>query len=384
MSDSPLVTGAASLTMLCTIAAGAAAPTRVYFGTYTGGKDNPSEGIYTSLLDPATGALSQPQLAAREQRPSFLAIHPNGQYLYSVCSMENPAKKQIGGVSAFRIDRTNGQLELINRQPSEGDGPCHVSLDKTGKCAMVANYGSGSVAALAVGSDGSLQRARCVIQHEGSGVNPKRQTGPHAHSIFPDPSNRFACAPDLGIDKILIYRLDPEAALLEPNGHGTVAPGSGPRHIAFHPSGGFAYSINELKSTITGFTWDASKGILSEMRSVSTLPPDFSDPNTTAEIKVHANGKFLYASNRGHDSVAVFNIDPDKGGLRFIEWESVRGKSPRNFNIDPSGNFLLAAGQDSDSVAVFKINASTGALDYAGHEIKVPRPVCVVFLTPAN
>jgi len=249
---------------------------------------------------------------------------------------------------------------------------------------MVANYGSGSVAALAVGSDGSLQRTRCVIQHEGSGVNPKRQTGPHAHSIFPDPSNKFACAPDLGIDKILVYRLDPEAALLEPNGHGTVAPGSGPRHIAFHPSGHFAYSINELKSTITGFTWDSSKGILSEMRSVSTLPPDFSDPNTTAEIKVHANGKFLYASNRGHDSVAVFNIDPDKGGLRFIEWESVRGKNPRNFNIDPSGNLLLAAGQDSDSVAVFKINAATGALDYAGHEIKVPRPVCVVFLTPAN
>ncbi|HPA21123.1 MAG TPA: lactonase family protein [Verrucomicrobiae bacterium] len=384
MPDSPFVTGAASLTVLCTMAAGAAAPTRVYFGTYTGGKDNPSEGIYTSLLDPATGAISQPQLAAKEQRPSFLALHPDGQHLYAVCSMEGEGKKQIGGVSAFSIDRNTGQLNPINRQPSEGDGPCHVSVDKTGRCAMVANYGSGSVAALQIAADGSLRRARCVIQHEGSSVNPKRQTGPHAHSIFPDPSNRFACAPDLGIDKILIYRLDPEAALLEPNGHAVLPPGSGPRHIAFHPSGRFAYSINELKSTITSFTWDASNGVLSPIRSVSTLPPDFSDPNTTAEIKVHPNGKFLYGSNRGHDSIAVFTIDQERGGLRFVEWENVRGKAPRNFNIDPSGAFLLAAGQDSDSVAVFRIDPTTGALDFAGHEIKVPRPVCVLFLPPIS
>lgn len=382
MSDSPLVTGAASLTMLCTIAAGTAAPTRVYFGTYTGGKDNPSEGIYTSMFDPGTGALTQPQLAAKEQRPSFLALHPNGQYLYAVCSMEDPAKKQVGAVAAYRIDRGTGQLQLINRQPSEGDGPCHVSVDKTGKCAMVANYGSGSVAAFQIAADGSLGRARSAIQHEGSSVNPKRQTGPHAHSIFPDPSNRFACAPDLGIDKILIYRMDPEAAILEPHGHGSVAPGSGPRHIAFHPSGKFAYSINELKSTITAFNWDASTGVLSPTRAVSTLPPDFSDPNTTAEIKVHSNGRFLYASNRGHDSVAVFTVDPEKGGLHFVEWESIRGKSPRNFNIDPSGQFLLAAGQDSDSVAVFRIDGAKGALEFAGQEIKVPRPVCVLFLTP--
>lgn len=380
MPESPFATSAASLTMLCTIAAATASPTRVYFGTYTGGKDNTSEGIYTSLLDPATGALSAPQLAAREQRPSFLALHPDGQHMYAVCTMEGDDKKPIGGVASFRIDRGTGRLEPINRQPSEGDGPCHVSVDKTGRCAMVANYSSGSVAALPVLPDGSLRRAKSVIQHEGSSVNPKRQTGPHAHSIFPDPSNRFACAPDLGIDKILIYRLDPETALLEPNGHGTVAPGAGPRHIAFHPSGKFAYSINELKSTITAFTWDSTKGSLSEIRSVSTLPPDFTDPNTTAEVKVHPGGKFLYGSNRGHDSIAAFTIDPERGTLRFVEWENIRGKAPRNFNIDPSGKWLLAAGQDSDSVAVFRIDPATGALEFSGHEIKVPRPVCVVFL----
>ncbi len=379
MPDSTLAT---SLTMLCTIAAATAAPTRVYFGTYTGGKDNTSEGIYTSLLDPATGALTKPELAAREQRPGFLALHPNGQFLYAICVMEGDGPKPVGGVAAYRIDRASGKLELINRQPSEGEGPCHVSVDRTGQSAMVANYGSGGVAALPIAEDGSLRRAKSVIQHEGSSVNPKRQAGPHAHSIFPDPSNRFACAPDLGIDKILIYRLDPKNAFLEPNGHGAVAPGSGPRHIAFHPNGKFAYAINELKSTITAFQWDAANGTLAEIRTVSTLPPDFTDPNTTAEVKVHPNGKFLYGSNRGHDSIAAFTIDPERGALRFVEWEHIRGKIPRNFNIDPSGKWLLAAGQDSDTVAVFRIDPATGALEFAGSEIKVPRPICVLFLPP--
>lgn len=373
----------ACLTMSFTLFADAgAAPTRVYFGTFSG-KGSASEGIYTVMLDPATGALTQPQVAAREDGASFLALHPNKRFLYTVCTTAGADGKREGAVAAYRIDPATGNLDLLNRQSSEGQGPCYVSVDQTGRCALVANYGSGGVAALPVAEDGSLRKAKAVIQHEGSSVNPKRQTGPHAHCILPDPENRFAYAPDLGIDKALIYRLDPAAAMLEPAGAGILAPGAGPRQIAFHPSGRFAYVINELGSTITAFTRDTDSGALTEIRSVSTLPPDFTGPNTTAAIRVHPTGRFLYGSNRGHDTIAVFSVDPEKGSLRFVEWESIRGKAPRDFGIDPSGAWLLAAGQDSDTVAVFRIDPAKGSLEFSGNEIKVPRPVCVLFLPSA-
>jgi 6-phosphogluconolactonase len=349
---------------------------RVYVGTYTGTK---SKGIYRLDLDLASGALTPPALAAEIASPSFVAIHPNHRLLYAVNEVANFGDGKSGAVSAFAIDEKTGDLKLLNQQSSGGGGPCFVTVDKTGKNALVANYGGGSVAALPIHPDGSLGEATAFIQHTGTSANPERQGGPHAHSINVDAANRFAFAADLGLDKILVYRFDPEKGTLTPNDppFAAVAPASGPRHFAFHPDGRHAYVINEIKCTVTAFTYDPARGELKDFQTLSTLPGALEPSYSTAEVQVHPSGKFLYGSNRGHDTIAIFTIEKESGRLTAIGHQPTGGKTPRNFGIDPTGAFLIAANQDSDSLVVFRIDPQSGKLEPTGYTAEVPMPVCV-------
>lgn len=352
---------------------------RVYLGTYTRAQ---SKGIYLARLDLATGRLSSPSLVAEVQNPSFLAFHPSHKYLYAVGEMPTFEGKKTGAVSALAIDPQTGRLTLLNQQTSQGVGPCHVSVDATGRCALVANYGGGSVACLPIGADGRLSAATSAIQHHGSSINPKRQAAPHAHSINVDPANRFAFAADLGLDKVLVYRLDATAGTLAANDPPSVCvkPGAGPRHFAFHPSARYAYVINELDSTVTAFQYDAGRGALTVFQVISTLPAEFTGVNYPAEVQIHPSGRFLYGSNRGHDSIAMFALDQASGKLTFLGCEPTQGKHPRNFGIDPSGRYLLAANMDSDNVVVFRIDQQTGKLQPTGSSIELSTPTCVKFM----
>lgn len=352
----------------------------VYFGTYTGAKTG-SKGIYVSKFNSSTGELGAPEVAAETGSPSFLEIHPSKKYIYAVGEMGTPGAKG-GGVSAFSVTLPSGKLTPINQVSAVGQGPCHVNIDKTGGLAMIANYGSGSCASYAIKDDGSLSDAASFHQHEGAGLNPRRQAGPHAHSVNFSPDNRFAFVCDLGLDKIMIYKIDPQTGKTEPHGEGKVSSGSGPRHFAFHPNGKFAFVNNEMAMTETTFAYDADKGTLTEVDTVSTIPA--ADRNkeglSTAETRVHPNGKFVYVSNRGHDTIAVFSCDPATGKLTLIQNANVEGKTPRNFNLDPSGKWCIAAHQGSDSVALFKVDQDTGKLTFTGKKLDVGGPCCVRFL----
>ena len=352
--------------------------TDVYVGTYTGPK---SKGIYLFSLDHSSGKLRPKGLAAEVTSPSFLAIHPSQRYLYAVGEVNDFKGKKAGGVSAFSIG-PDGKLTLLNQQPSGGQGPCHISIDKTGRNALVANYGGGSVACLPIDEGGQLKEPSATVQHQGSSINPQRQKQPHAHSINLSPDNRLALAADLGLDKVLIYDFDAAKGTLAPHepAFAKVPPGSGPRHFAFHPGGKYAYAINELTSTVTAFSWDAEKGALTEMQTTTTLPGGHVGNNSTAEVQVHPSGRFLYGSNRGHDSIAVFAIDQVTGKLTAVETESTRGKTPRNFGIDPTGKWLIAANQNTHTLSVYRIDPQTGALDPVGEPTECPSPVCVKFL----
>jgi len=378
---SVLLAAMAVVLAFCTIAQCADKTVRVYFGTYT---RKTSKGIYLSKFNLATGALSKPALAARTDNPTFLAIDPSQKFLYAAGGATKIDGKRTGLLTAFSIDKSSGKLTQLNRQPSGGKGPCHVVLDALGKCALVANYSSGSVASLPIAKDGKLRSAASVIQHSGSSVNKRRQTRPHAHSINLDSANRFAIAADLGNDKLLVYKFDAKSGTLKPNDPPAtkLAPGSGPRHFAFHPKGKLAYVINELLSTVTAMSYDQAKGTLKKVQTISTLPADFKDFNTTAEVQIHPSGKFLYGSNRGHDSIAAFAIDEESGKLTPIGYVSSGGKWPRNFCIDPTGQFILAANQNSDNIVVFRIDPKTGKLKPTGAQIAVSSPVCVKFTTP--
>jgi len=351
----------------------------VYFGTYTGAK---SKGIYVSRFDSTTGKLSAPELAAETTNPTFLAIAPGEHFLYAVNEVDDIGGKPTGAVSAFALDAQTGKLTPLNQRISGGSGPCHVAVDATGKCMLVANYGGGSIAALPIHADGSLGEATTNIQHSGSGANPQRQAGPHAHFILPSPDNRFALNCDLGLDKVFVYRLDAGAARLSPGDvpFATAAPGSGPRHLIFSPGGKFVYVINEMASTISAFTYDASRAVMTGVQTISTLPKDFSGNNTAAEIAMHPSGKFLYGSNRGHDSIAVFEVDQKTGRLTLVEHQSTQGRTPRHFAIDPTGRWLLAENQASDSVVVFAIDTDTGKLKPTGQIMSIGAPVCAVFV----
>jgi 6-phosphogluconolactonase len=359
--------------------AAAADKCRVYLGTYTGPK---SKGIYLTELDLKSGALSPASLAAEVASPSFLAIHPTQKFLYAVNEITEGGKKQ-GGVTAFAIDAASGKLTMLNQQPSGGDGPCHIVVDKAGKNALIANYGGGSCGVLPILEDGKLAPMSSFRQHEGSGANPARQKGPHAHSMNLDAANRFAFVADLGLDKVLVYRFDAGQGTLTPNDppFAAVAPGAGPRHFAFHPSGKHAYVINEMNLTVTAFDYNAGGGVLKEIQTITTLPKDAKGENfSTAEVVVHPTGRFLYGSNRGHNTIAVFSIDQSTGKLTSVQHQGEGIKTPRNFNIDPTGTWLLVANQAGDSVVVFKIDQATGALKPTGNSIEVPSPVCVRFL----
>jgi 6-phosphogluconolactonase len=349
----------------------------IYVGTYT---DTTSKGIYILNMDKSTGELTLVGSMSGSPHPTFLALHPNHKFLYAVNEIGNYQGKKAGAVSAFAIAPGTGLLTALNQQSSGGDGPCHITVDSQGKNVLVANYGGGSVACLPIHADGTLGEATTFIQDEGSSANPNRQEGPHAHSMTLDAANRFAIAADLGIDKVLIYRFDASKGTLTPNdpAFASTAPGAGPRHFAFHPNGRYAYVINELNSTVTAFRYDSGKGSLSEIETLSTLPADFPGANnTTAEVLIHPSGKFLYGSNRGHNSIVIYRIDPATGKLTLIGHESTQGKTPRNFSLDPSGTFLLAANQDTNNIVVFRLDPKTGKLTPTGHSIEVPKPVCI-------
>lgn len=350
----------------------------LYVGTYTSGK---SKGIY--LYEWSTdGKLRSHGLAAESVNPSFLAIHPNRRFLYAVGEVASLEGKRTGGVRAFTIDPATGRLRLLNQQPSAGAGPCHLTVDPVGRHVLVANYGGGTVAVLPIDQQGQLREPCCVVSHQGKSVNPKRQEAPHPHSVNLDASGRFAIVADLGLDRVYVYRYDAERGELKANDppFASVAAGAGPRHFAFHPSGKFAYVINELANTVTAFHWDASQGVLREIQTISTLPQDFSGTSYTAEVLVHPSGQWLFGSNRGHDSLSVFCVDTSSGKLTLVGIVSDGIRWPRNFNIDPSGRFVLVASERGDNIVVFELNAKTGELKRLASEENVPTPVCLKFV----
>jgi 6-phosphogluconolactonase len=351
---------------------------QMYIGTYTGPQ---SKGIYLVSLDPQTGQFGKPTLAGEAKNPSFLGLHPNGRFLYATSEIGDFNGKKTGAVAAFAIDPATLQLTLLNLQPSGGGGPCYVRVDPSGKFALVANYGQGSVSSLPIQDDGSLSELASNVQHEGKSVDPKRQKKPYAHSINPDPTGRFALACDLGVDKVFVYRIGPTGKLdVNDPPSGSVPPGGGPRHLTFDPAGKFVYVINEMGNTITAFAWDAAQGALTEVQTIGTLPDGFNGENSTAEVAMHPSGKFLYGSNRGHDSIAVFSIDTATGKLTAKGHTSTHGKNPRHFAVDLTGRFLIAANQDSNNLVAFWIDAQTGELSPTGSTVQVQSPVCVRFV----
>jgi len=351
----------------------------VYVGTYT---ENKSKGIYAYRFDADTGQLSSLGLAAESVNPSFLASDPSRRFLFAVNEISKYEGRSSGGVSAFAIDRGTGKLTFLNEVPSRGAGPCHVAVDKTGKYVLVANYEGGSLAVFPILKDGRLGESTAFVRHHGASIDPQRQEGPHAHSVYLSPDNRFALCADLGLDEVLVYRFDAEKGTLAPNNpaFAKVNPGAGPRHFAFHPNGKFGYAIDEMQSTVTAFSYEPSSGTLRVLQTVTTLPKDFQGENSTAEVFVHPSGKFLYGSNRGHDSIAMFTINGRKGTLTPNGYALTLGKTPRNFALDPTGSFLFAANQDSDSVVEFRIDLNTGRLAPTGQVLEVPSPVCVTFV----
>ena len=350
----------------------------VYVGTYT---NRNSRGIYSLKMDRSTGALTRPEVAAEASNPAFVRPGPGGTRLYAAA--DSAEGDSSGEILAFSVDRPSGALRPLGRRTSPGDSACYLAMDGAGKVVLAANYTSGSVTVCPVLGDGSLGELTQTLRHEGSSVNPDRQEAPHPHSINLDAAGRFAYSPDLGADKIYIYRLDAASATLSPAltpwVHSSAA-GAGPRHFAIHPGGEFAYVINELASTITAYDLDSATGALSEIETVSTLPDGYGEVNYTADVYVLPSGKFIYGSNRGNDSIAIFAIDGDTGRLSLVGREPTQGKTPRGFAISPGGEFLVAANEDSDTLVVFRIDQATGELSPPGDVAEVPEPTCVALI----
>jgi 6-phosphogluconolactonase len=349
----------------------------LYVGTYT---EKGSEGIYVYKFNAESSKLSKLHTVKDVVQPSYLAVNKSRTYLYAVNELVEYEGKKSGSVSAFAIDQKNGNLTLLNKQPSLGDAPCHISITDNEKFVLVANYLGGNVSVYPVEPGGKLGASVDLAQHTGFGANKERQESAHAHSINLDNNNRFAVVADLGIDKVMIYQFDDKTGKLTPNSAQPffqTKAGAGPRHFTFHQNGKFAFVINELTSSITSFAFDENRGTLSELQTISTLPDNFNGANTCADIHISPNGKFLYGTNRGHDSLAVYQIDEKTGKLNFVEHASTSGKTPRNFTISPNGKFLLAANQNSDSIIVFKIDEKTGKLKQTKNKATVSMPVCL-------
>lgn len=357
----------------------------IYVGTFTGVDfhGGGAEGIYVCRMDMTSGAVELVHTIPDVPNPSYLTLHPKLPILYAVNAVPEIDGHDGGAVSAFAVDPATGGLTFLNRQSSCGSGPCHVSVEQSCRYVITANYSSGSVAILPIEGDGSVGPATDWVQHAGSSVNPERQEGPHGHSFTPDLGNNYALACDLGLDQVLVYRLDLENGKLPPADppFATVAPGAGPRHLAFHPSGRFVYVINEIGNTMTAFAYDQERGALSELQTIPTLPPDFTETSHTADVHVHPNGRFVYGSNRGHDSIVIFAVNEADGTLSLVGYQSTLGEVPRNFVIDPTSTFLLAANQDTDTIVTFRIDSETGMLSPTGHVVSVPTPVCLKFAT---
>lgn len=343
-----------------------------------------SKGIYAYRFDAENGRLEQIGLTGGIPNASFLAVDPGRKFLYSVGTIADHEGKPSGRVTAFAIDLANGTLTQINQQSSEGRGPCHVTVDPSGSFVAVANYSGGSAALFRIEEGGALSPATDAEQFEGASVDAVRQTSPHAHSAYFDADGKYVFIQDLGTDKIWQFRLNANAGKLVPNAPPAleITPGAGPRHFAFHPNGKYGYLINELNNTVTACAYDAQLGTLSAIQEISTLPDGFTETSYCADIHVHPGGKFLYGSNRGHDSIAIFRIDGANGKLQAVGHQSTGGAWPRNFGIDPSGTYLLAANQKSDTIVHFRIDADTGALEATGDVTTVPSPACVIFVQP--
>jgi 6-phosphogluconolactonase len=340
-----------------------------YFGTYSGGK---SQGIYAAEFHSAAGKLGEPRLVAKTTNPSFLALHPSGKFLYAVNETDSFGGEKAGAITAFAIN-ADGSLQELNQKTSSGAAPCHLVVDKAGKHVLCANYTGGNVCVYALKPSGELAEQTAMVQHKGPKI--------HAHSINLDAANRFACAADLGLDQILVYKFDTEKGTLTPNDPpaGLAPKGGGPRHFAFHPGGKYAYACNETQSSVTAFAWDAAKGTLTELQTLSTLPTKV-EGNSTAEVQVHPSGKFVYVSNRGHNSIAIFQVDTATGKLTAAGHQGKDIKVPRNFGIDPSGAWMVVCSQEGDNAAVFKIDQTSGALMPTENKIEIGKPVCVKFL----
>ncbi len=385
-----MAAGAASVGPLGRIAAVQAAdPAFVYVGAYTppSGK---AEGITIFRFDPATGALTRVQTVPAAS-PSFLAADPTGRWLYAVNELDNYGGKPSGAVSAYAINRGTGALTLLNMQPTYGTYPAHLTVDPSGRYVFAANYGGGNLAVYPIQANGSLGVATDLVQNFGAGPNAARQEAAHAHMIAFDPGGNFAALVDLGLDKTLFYRFDPGTGKLAANDINTqlsttvqsyagAPPGAGPRHIAFAKNGRYAYVINELQSTISVFAYDAARGVTSELQTISTLPAGYSGVSTTAEIAIHPNGRFVYGSNRGDDSIAIFAVDAASGRLSLVGHQPTQGKTPRNFALDPSGTYLYAANQASDTIVAFRVDGTTGRLTPTGQTTQTPTPVCILFV----
>ena len=362
----------------------------VFIGTYTEpilfgtGKilQGKGEGIYVYKLDESSGSMKLCCIAQAGPNPSYLTFDPSHRFLYTVNELKDFEGAPTGAVSAFSIDPVNGTLSLLNRQSSHGTDPCHLIVDKTGRYILVANFMSGSVCVLPIRKDGSLGDPTDVIQHHGSSVDPIRQTGPHAHAVTLDETGHYAFVPDLGLDKLMVYRFDPNRGKLEPNDEPwiDIPAGSGPRQFVMHPGGRYAYLINELNSTVMAFGYEREQGSLRKIQTIATLPEEFEGKSTCGELQISPSGKHLYGSNRGQDSIVIYAINQMDGTLSYIGYKSTQGKTPRHFIIDPDGQFLLVANQDNDSVISFRLDSISGELSATGHNTNVPTPTCVKIL----
>jgi 6-phosphogluconolactonase len=347
----------------------------LYIGSYT--QISPT-GISLVSLHPSTGKLELLESYSGLKNQSFLAFNKERTRLYAVSELDEYEGFAGGAVAAYEINPKSGSLTLLNVQPTHGSASCHLSLDSTESCLFVANYTSGSISVFPVEKDGSLGSMSDNHQHQGSGPNASRQEGPHAHSIYPDRNNRFALVADLGIDKVVVYGIDASGSRLLSLNEVSLHPGAGPRHLTFHPHGSWVYAINELDSTVTALHYDSEAGSLTAFQTITTLPEDYKGESTCAEIVISPDGRHIYASNRGHDSIAIYAIDPNQGSLTFIGHNFTMGRTPRNFTLTPDGGLLVAANQESDSLHVFRRDAASGKLSDTGHSLAVSRPVCVL------